>query len=183
MNAPASIAITPVLVADLLAEAPARRSLRRRGASYLRIRASFAPATEDKPGYPTYGSLGRYTIAGSIRTPVDPAAEIAALKTRVTAFGLAKGVSTALNSKLDEALVALAAKNIASACVSLKAFTSQVHAQREEEADRRAGAAAHERCERASRTPRLLDRDNLRSRGMLRSLARSKVSDRVRGAP
>jgi hypothetical protein len=48
----------------------------------------------------------------------------------VTARGLAKGITTALNSQLDEATMALAAEYTPGACDSLRAFQNQVAAQR-----------------------------------------------------
>ena len=61
----------------------------------------------------------------------DPADEITDLKAQVSGLGLATtGISTALNSKLDEAIMALAADYTPGACDSLRAFQSQVAAQR-----------------------------------------------------
>ena len=66
----------------------------------------------------------------SDEAPDDPVEEITDIKDQVTSFGLAKGVTTALNSKLDEALAALEADDIAGACASLQAFLNQVSAQK-----------------------------------------------------
>ena len=60
----------------------------------------------------------------------DPADEITDLKAQVSGLGLAKGITTALNSKLDEATMALAAEYTPGVCDSLRAFQNQVAAQR-----------------------------------------------------
>jgi subtilisin-like proprotein convertase family protein len=58
-----------------------------------------------------------------------PAQKIADLQATVSGMGLRKGLTTALNSKLDEALAALDADDTAGACGSLQAFLNQVKAQ------------------------------------------------------
>ena len=47
----------------------------------------------------------------------------------MTDLGLTGGITTGLNSKLDEALTALAAGDTATACGSLQAFLNQVNGQ------------------------------------------------------
>jgi hypothetical protein len=68
-----------------------------------------------------------WTVACTAPT-ADPAEEITDLKSQVTDLGLAKGMTTALNSKLDEAL-ALAIDDTAGACDSPQAFLNHVQAQ------------------------------------------------------
>jgi hypothetical protein len=66
----------------------------------------------------------------AFKTYVLSAAQaIADLQGLVTALDLPQGLTTALNSKLDEALAALAADDTAGACDSLQAFLNQVSAQ------------------------------------------------------
>jgi subtilisin-like proprotein convertase family protein len=55
-----------------------------------------------------------------------PEEMITDLQSQVSGLGLPKGLTTALNSKLQEALDALDADNTAGACVSLRAFLNQV---------------------------------------------------------
>jgi subtilisin-like proprotein convertase family protein len=74
------------------------------------------------------GSIaGGWSLEISAEAP--GAAEIAALQELVTGLELPKGLTTALNSKLDEALAALDADDTAAACDSLQAFLNQVAAQ------------------------------------------------------
>jgi hypothetical protein len=71
-----------------------------------------------------------WTVSCGLAPPPDPVEEIAALQGQVTDLGLAKGLTTALNSKLNAALAALDAEDTAGACGSLQAFLNQVAAQR-----------------------------------------------------
>jgi hypothetical protein len=59
----------------------------------------------------------------------DPAQAIADLQALVSGFGLPAGLTTALTSKLQEALAAHDAGDTAGACDSLQAFLNQVRAQ------------------------------------------------------
>jgi subtilisin-like proprotein convertase family protein len=59
-----------------------------------------------------------------------PEQKITDLKAHVAGLGLAKGIATALNSKLEEALAALDADDAPGACGSLQAFLNQVAAQK-----------------------------------------------------
>ena len=62
--------------------------------------------------------------------PPDPAEDVTDLKDEVSGLGLAKGVSTALNSKLDAALAALDADDTAGAGNALNAFLDPVAAKK-----------------------------------------------------
>jgi FIMAH domain/Proprotein convertase P-domain len=68
------------------------------------------------------------TTTAQKRAPT-PEEMIADLRDFVTRLGLPDGLATALNSKLTEALAALAADDTADACGSLKAFLNLVNAQ------------------------------------------------------
>lgn len=57
-----------------------------------------------------------------------PEEDIEDLQTTIGGLGLADGVTTALNSKLSEALAALGVDNTAGACVSLQALINQLNA-------------------------------------------------------
>jgi hypothetical protein len=59
----------------------------------------------------------------------EPAAAATDLQILVSSFELESGLSTALQSKLDEVRAALAAGDVAGACTSLQAFMNQVAAQ------------------------------------------------------
>jgi FIMAH domain len=81
----------------------------------------------DDTGGDTGSISGGWTLEISVEAP--GAAEIAALQELVTGLELPKGLTTALNSKLEEALAALDADDTAAACDSLQAFLNQVAAQ------------------------------------------------------
>ena len=68
------------------------------------------------------------SVSGGGSNCGTPEQKIGDLKNQVTGLGLAKGITTGLNSKLDEALAALDADNTAGACDSLQAFLNQVAA-------------------------------------------------------
>ena len=59
----------------------------------------------------------------------DPEQAIADLKDTVSGMGLPKGLTTALNAKLNAALKALDADNHASSCTALQNFQHLVNAQ------------------------------------------------------
>jgi subtilisin-like proprotein convertase family protein len=89
------------------------------------------------------GSISGWSL--EITVP-DAGQAIADLQEQVAGLGLSKGLTTALNSKLDEALEALDAEDTAGACDSLQAFLNQVNAQSgkkltEEQADELTAAA------------------------------------------
>jgi hypothetical protein len=70
---------------------------------------------------------GAGEVTVTFTEPVET--QIADLKELVAGLRLPKGLTTALNSKLDEALAALDADDTAAACGSLQAFLNQVAAQ------------------------------------------------------
>jgi FIMAH domain len=72
-------------------------------------------------------STGPSVVISYTAPPVEEA--IADLKDTVSGFGLPKGLTTALNAKLNAALAALDADDTAGACDSLQAFLNQVKAQ------------------------------------------------------
>jgi subtilisin-like proprotein convertase family protein len=75
------------------------------------------------------GSIsGGWSLDISVQAP-DAAEKIADLQELVAGLGLPKGLTTALNSALDEALAALDADDTAGACDSLQAFLNQVAAR------------------------------------------------------
>jgi hypothetical protein len=65
----------------------------------------------------------------TITYTLSAAQAITDLQGLVSGLGLTKGLTTALNSKLNDALAALAADDTAGACDSLQAFLNQVKAQ------------------------------------------------------
>jgi len=68
--------------------------------------------------------------AGQVLITFTTAAQaITDLQAQVSGLGLPKGLTTALNSKLQDALDDLAADDTAGACGSLQAFLNQVKAQ------------------------------------------------------
>jgi hypothetical protein len=62
--------------------------------------------------------------------PATPAEKIADLQGLLASFHVAKGIANALNSKLQDAVDAIADGDTAGACGSLKAFLNQVKAQK-----------------------------------------------------
>ena len=72
---------------------------------------------------------GNGLITVTYTSPVDPAQLVSNLQGTVTGFRLPKGLTTALNSKLNAVLDALDADDTAGACDSLQAFVNQVNAQ------------------------------------------------------
>ena len=69
------------------------------------------------------------TLQGTITVDDTPAQKITDLQTTVSGMGLPKGLTTALNAKLQEALTDLASNDTQGACDSLQAFLNQVNAQ------------------------------------------------------
>jgi len=69
------------------------------------------------------------SLPHSIQLFESPAANIADLQATVAGLGLPKGLTTALNAKLQDALNDLNAGDTAGACDSLQAFLNQVKAQ------------------------------------------------------
>ena len=85
---------------------------------------------------PAVGTSFSTTAARNIVVPVsvtlasvDPAQMTEDLQATVSALGLPKGLTTALNSSLRDILDALAVNDTAGACASLQAFLSKVRAQ------------------------------------------------------
>lgn len=75
------------------------------------------------------GSIsGGWSLDITVQAP-DAAEKIADLQELVTGLGLPKGLTSALNSKLEAALAALDADDTAGACDSLQAFLNKVAAQ------------------------------------------------------
>ena len=76
-------------------------------------------------------SSSNVTWTVSCTPAFDPEQAITDLEGTVSGMGLPKGLTTALNSSLQEALDALAINDTASACSDLQSFLSQVNAQTE----------------------------------------------------
>jgi FIMAH domain len=75
------------------------------------------------------GFAGTATWAVSCEAGFDPDQAITDLKDTVSGMGLPKGLTTALNAKLNAALAALDADDHASACTALQDFQNLVNAQ------------------------------------------------------
>jgi hypothetical protein len=69
------------------------------------------------------------TLMGTLTVDDTPQQKIADLEDVVSGLGLPKGLTTALNAKLKDALEDLNADDTAGACDSLQAFLNQVKAQ------------------------------------------------------
>jgi hypothetical protein len=69
------------------------------------------------------------TLQGTLTVDDTPAQKITDLQTTVSGMGLPKGLTTALNAKLQDALTDLAAGDTQGTCDSLQAFLNQVKAQ------------------------------------------------------
>ena len=85
---------------------------------------------------PAVGSSFSTTAQGDILIPVsvtlgslDPAQMTEGLQATVSTLGLPKGLTTALNSSLQDVLNALGLNDTAGACSALQAFLSKVRAQ------------------------------------------------------
>lgn len=95
--------------------------------------------------------------AGQVLITFTTAAQaITDLQAQVSGLGLPKGLTTALNSKLQDALDDLAADDTAGACGSRAGVPEPGESANREEAQLRAGAATHRLCKRDPHAPRLL---------------------------
>jgi hypothetical protein len=84
------------------------------------VGASFATTAQD---------IERIPVSVTLEPLTTPAQKISDLQATVSGLGLPKGLTTALNSTLQDALDALAVDDTAGACDALRAFLNQVKAQ------------------------------------------------------
>jgi len=117
------------------------------------------PATDEyvpiwTTGTNTGSTEGAVTWSASCRGAGDPEQALADLETLVSVLGLAHGLTTALNSKLEDALAALDADDTAGVCESLQAFLNQVRAQN---GKKLSAAQAQQLSEAANNIRALLD--------------------------
>ena len=78
------------------------------------------------------GGISTYSLnvtGNGVALPFDPEQAITDLKDMVSGMGLPKGLTTALNAKLNAALKALDADNHLGACTALQDFQNLVNAQ------------------------------------------------------